>query len=143
MNTHELNVAVIIDAKPQKIWEILTDPVWIEKWLMGVKTSVLWEKGNDIVYELEYEGTLYHDKGKVVEVIENEKLVHTLWSNSFGTPDIPENYRTLTYELKYLGNGQTRLSFNATPFESAEIAAGKEPSVLKTLEKIKEIAEQN
>jgi uncharacterized protein YndB with AHSA1/START domain len=52
-----------------------------------------------IVFEGEWDGKSYHDKGTVMEVRKNEKIKYDYWSSMSGIEDKPENYVIITYEL--------------------------------------------
>lgn len=96
--------AVDIAATPQRVWTALTDPDEIEKYMFGSRVKTDWKPGSPIVWKGEYEGRKYEDKGEVIEVQPRRRLVVTHFSPLSGQPDEPDNYHTVTYELRGSGD---------------------------------------
>src|SRR6476646_6915962 len=92
------NASTDINAPAEKVWDALTNPEMIRQYLFGAEVTSDWTEGSPIVYQGEYQGNSYEDKGKVVTVERGKRLVVTHWSPLSGTPDTPENYHTVTYE---------------------------------------------
>ena len=92
-------VSVHIHAPLQAVWDALTKPEIIKKYFFGTKTITDWVPGHMIVFEGEWEGKTYHDKGTVLEFYKYEKLRYDYWSSMSGIEDMPENYAIITYEL--------------------------------------------
>lgn len=89
-----------IEASPAEVWQALTDPAMIKKYLFGTETVTNWKKGSTITYKGEWEGKTYEDKGTIVDIIP-EKLLHTTyWSSMGGKEDKPGNYNNVIYELR-------------------------------------------
>jgi uncharacterized protein YndB with AHSA1/START domain len=93
-------VSETINASTHKVWEALTDPELIKKYFFGTNAITDWQVGNPIVFEGEYEGKKYHDKGTILIYREKELLRYTYWSSMSGIEDKPENYVTISYRLK-------------------------------------------
>lgn len=110
----------MIDATPEQVWAALTDPEQIKKYMFGTEVTTDWQPGSAIVWQGEYEGKPYQDKGEIVAVESGRRMVLTHYSPLSGQPDVPENYHTLTYDLAASGAG-TELSLsqdnNASPEE--------------------------
>jgi uncharacterized protein YndB with AHSA1/START domain len=90
---------VTIDATRERVWEALTDPEIIRKYMFGSTVTSDWEPGSAITYAGEYEGKKYEDHGTILEVRAPELLRSTHFSPLSGKPDVPENYHELTYTL--------------------------------------------
>ncbi|HEX3008364.1 MAG TPA: SRPBCC family protein [Bacteroidales bacterium] len=103
--TFEAKVTTIIDAPVARVWKALTDPSEIKEYFFGTETISDWKKGSSIKFRGEWEGTSYEDKGTILEVIPEKKLVYNYWSSMSNTEDIPENYANITYNLSLSGNG--------------------------------------
>ena len=88
-----------IRAPASKVWEALTKPELIKQYLFGSEVVTDWQVGSPIYYRGEWEGRSYEDKGTVLEVQRERRLVSTHWSPLSGVPDTPENYHTVTYLL--------------------------------------------
>jgi uncharacterized protein YndB with AHSA1/START domain len=92
-------VSVHIHAPVQAVWDALTKPEIIKKYFFGTNTITDWVPGHMIVFEGEWDGKTYHDKGTVLEFYKYEKLRYDYWSSMSGIEDKPENYAIVTYEL--------------------------------------------
>ncbi len=98
-------VSVSVNADTSDVWEALTDPKVIKKYMMGADVVSDWKKGSPIVWKGEFKGKPYEDKGRIVEIDPVEKLVYTHFSAMSGKPDKPENYHTVSISLQ--GDGDT------------------------------------
>jgi uncharacterized protein YndB with AHSA1/START domain len=90
---------VVIQATPEKVWQALTDPELIERYLFGTHVETDWVPGSPIIYRGVWQGQAYEDKGVILEVEPGRRLVSTFWSALSGVPDEPAYYKTVTYEL--------------------------------------------
>jgi uncharacterized protein YndB with AHSA1/START domain len=95
---------VDIEATPKQVWRALTDPALIKQYFMGADVETDWKAGSPITWRGEYQGKPYEDKGKIIEVVPEERLQHTHFSPMSGQPDEAENYHTLTYSLEQRGS---------------------------------------
>jgi uncharacterized protein YndB with AHSA1/START domain len=134
-----------IDASRERLWEALTDPDQIEKYLFGSRVSTNWKPGSPIVYRGDWEGKPYEDKGTILEVVPGERLVSSYFSPLSGKPDAPESYTTLTYTLSdesESGEGPgTRVTFTQDPCADeaeAERLSGNWRMVLESLKSVVE-----
>lgn len=92
-----------INAPAAKVWEALTKPDLIKQYLFGTEVTSDWRAGSPITYKGVWQGKAYEDKGKVLEIEPGKILVSTFWSSLSGLADIPENYKTVRYELSTTG----------------------------------------
>jgi uncharacterized protein YndB with AHSA1/START domain len=130
-----------ISASPKQVWEVLTDPEQIKKFMFGAEVKTDWQPGSPIVWQGVYEGKEYEDKGEILEVDPGRLLKVTHYSPLTGQPDVPENYHTLTYELAERGTS-THLSLsqdNNASEEEAEHSRGMWEMLVKG---VKEAAER-
>jgi len=98
-----------INAPASKVWDALTDPSLIKQYLFGTEVNTDWQVGSPITYKGEWEDKTYEDKGKILQIEPEKLLVSTFWSSLAGLPDVPENYKTIQYELSP-ENGGTKLT---------------------------------
>lgn len=99
MTEHTAKTQITIHASAKKVWEALTTPALIKKYMMGADVRTDWKVGSPLVYSGEYEGKPYEEKG-VIKRIEPEKiLAATHYSSASGKPDVEENYHLVTWEL--------------------------------------------
>ena len=140
MANHVATATVEIDASPARVWTALTDPTEIEKYMFGSHVVTDWKPGSSIVWEGEYEGKRYEDKGKIVEIKPARRLKVTHFSPLSGQEDVPENYHTLTYELEVAGP-KTRVALSQDNNETPEAAEHSKANWEKMLAGLKEVVE--
>ncbi len=131
---------VVIHASPARVWQALTEPDLIEKYLFGAHVETDWQPGSPIVYRGEWQGQAYEDKGVVLEVQPEKRLVSTYWSPLSGVPDEPAYYKTVTYELAPEGEG-TRVSVTQDNNASPEEAESSSQNWRRVLEGMKAVIE--
>ena len=107
-NKHIAEATTTINASVSRVWEALTNPKLIKQYLFGADVISDWKEGSTILYKGIYEGKTYEDKGSVLKVEPEKLLLITHWSPLSGSPDTPENYHKVRYELA-VENGSTRL----------------------------------
>jgi uncharacterized protein YndB with AHSA1/START domain len=129
-----------IQASPERVWQVLLDPVATKEFMFGSEVETDWQVGSPITWTGEYEGKAYQDKGQVLAVEPGRRLQVTHYSPMSGQPDVPENYHTLTYELSG-GNGTTELSLsqdNNASEEEAEHSRGMWEMLVQGVKKVAE-----
>jgi uncharacterized protein YndB with AHSA1/START domain len=100
-----------INGSPAQVWAALTDPEQIKEYMFGSQVETDWKPGSPIVWNGEWEGRPYQDKGEVLEVEPERRLKVTHFSPLTGQDDVPENYHTLSYELT-ANEGGTHVSLS-------------------------------
>ena len=108
-----------INASASRVWEALTNPKLIKQYLFGAEVISDWKEGSPIIYKGIYEGKTYEDKGSVLKVEPEKLLLITHWSPLSGSPDTPENYHKVSYELA-VENGNTQLTITQDNNSSEE-----------------------
>ncbi len=111
--------SVTINAPTSRVWEALTNPELIKRYLFGADVISDWKEGSQIIYKGIYEGKAYEDKGSVLQSEPNRVLLITHWSPLSGTPNTPENYHKVSYELA-AENGSTQLTITQDNNSSKE-----------------------
>ncbi|WP_405061630.1 SRPBCC domain-containing protein [Kribbella sp. NBC_01505] len=124
-----------IEATPEQVWEVLTNPP-AELWF-GAEVSSDWRVGSPITWNGEWEGKPYEDKGEVLEIDPGRLLRFTHFSPLTGKDDVPENYHTLTWTL----SGSTHLTLTQDNNASAEEAEHSTGMWTQLLGKVKSAAE--
>lgn len=134
--------SAVINAPVAKVWEAFTHPAIVKQWMFGTDMSVsAWEVGGEIRYKGQWEGKTYEDKGTILEVVPEQKLVSTYWSSLGGTPDTPDNYQKVTYELAEVGE-QTQVTITQEGSKTEEQAKHSEGNWKQVLESLKKILEK-
>jgi uncharacterized protein YndB with AHSA1/START domain len=87
------------------VWDALTDPEVIKKYMFGSTVTSDWKKGSPITFAGEWQGRRYEDKGVILRVEAPRVLEYSHYSPLSGQPDRPENYHTVTIELSTSDHG--------------------------------------
>ena len=139
-NTFISKASTTINIPMSKVWDALTKPHIIKQYLFGTEVTTDWQVGSPITYKGMWNGKAYEDKGKVVQIEVEKLLVSTFWSSLSGLPDVPENYKTVRYELTADGNG-TRLTITQDNNDSQEDANHSEQNWKMVLDGLKKLLE--
>ncbi|MBS1652899.1 MAG: SRPBCC domain-containing protein [Bacteroidetes bacterium] len=105
-----------IKAPIEKVWEALTNPVILKQYFFGTEMITNWEIGSSIIFQGEWEGQKYKDKGEVLEYERNKKLSYSYLSSWSGKEDLPENYLWVCYEVKKDGTN-TELTIHQSNYD--------------------------
>jgi len=133
--------SIIIAASPEAIWDALTNPAKIKIYLFGTETITDWKVGSPIIFQGEYEGSHYKDKGVVLTHEPLKNLTYSYWSGFSGLEDREENYARVSYLLKSLGKNQTELTWHQAGFANEENQVHTQNGLPTLLEQIKNLAE--
>lgn len=139
-NKFPTEATTVINAPASKVWDALTNPNLIKQYLFGTEVTSDWKVGSPITYRGEWEGKSYEDKGEILQIEPEKLLVSTFWSSLAGLPDVPENYKTIHYELSP-ENGGTKLTItqdNNANQEEADHSAQNWNTVLDGMKKLLE-----
>lgn len=132
---------ITVNAEVSKVWRALTEPALLEKWLM-MTTTFLPQKGKEFTFKADptevWDGIF---NCKVMEVVENKKLVYT-WNAGFLNTDT-----LVTISLKEIGN-KTEIILVHSGWEN--VAAGADESKkahdegwdIRFVQKLKEVIEE-
>ncbi|CAN5536183.1 hypothetical protein BH10BAC5_BH10BAC5_05530 [soil metagenome] len=117
----ELKVTSIItiNAPAAKVWDALVNPDQTKKYMFGCETVSDWKPGSTLDWKGSYDGKeIVFVKGKILEIEPEMKLIYTVIDPNSGMEDIPENYLSVTYNLKE-ENNLTLLTVIQDGFENA------------------------
>lgn len=135
------NISTInIKASAQKIWDSLTKPELVKQWQYGSDLTTDWKVGNSIRFRTEWEGKVFEQWGKVLEIRQNEVLRYSLFAPRPDLEDKPENYFVMSYVLT-TENGGIKLEIiqeDNRPGAIQKEPQGEENPVLQSLKKIAE-----
>lgn len=140
-STLTVSKTITINATALAVWDALTNPEKIKIYLFGTETITNWKVGSQIVFQGNYDGHVYKDKGNVLEIKENELLKYNYWSSMSGTEDKIENYFIVTYTIEKLGEGNVKFTWHQAGFPTEERRKHTENGLTAMLEGIKKIAE--
>src|SRR5258706_7835395 len=116
--------SIAINAPAAQVWDALTNPEQTKNYMFGCETISDWKTGSPLLWRGEYEGTeMVFVKGNIVSIEPGKFLAYTtIDPNSTTVEDIPENYLTVTYDLREQ-DGQTIL--NVTQGDFSKVADGE------------------
>ena len=138
--TYVATSTITIDAPRRRVWSVLTDSVAIKEFMFSTDVVTNWIVGSAILWRGVWEGKNYEDKGVILELESERRLVNTHFSPLSGQDDVPENYHTLTWTLEGEAD-TTELTLsqdnNATA-EQAEHSKGMWDSLVKDVKAIAE-----
>lgn len=141
MDREHISISSIdIKAASEKIWEALVRPEIAKKYFYGAEVITDWQEGSPIVFRGEFNGNKYEEKGTLLSVNKAKRLQYSHWSNLDGTPDVPENYRIWTFDLKQTAD-TTQLSISEDNIPTKKLKERSDEfwtSVLKSIKKIVE-----
>ena len=138
--TFTAKAVIVINAPATKVWEALVTPQLIKRYLFGTEVTTNWQVGSPITYKGVWEGKAYEDKGKVLEIEPGKLLVSTFWSSMAGLPDVPENYKTVRYDLSAEGK-RTILTLTQDNNETQDAASNSEQNWKAVLAEMKKLVE--
>ncbi len=100
MNELNIKKTITLNAQAAKVWEALTKPEMIKKYMAGTEVISDWKVGSPILWVGTSEGAEKVMVKGSIEKIEAGKLIQftTLDLNAEYT-DVPSNYVKATYEL--------------------------------------------
>ena len=130
-----------INAPAARVWQALVDPALIKQYLFDTEVATDWKVGSPISYKGIWEGKPYEDKGTILEIDPEKRLVSTYWSAFSGLPDAPEHYQTVYYELNPNDDAHTTLTVTQENIQSEEDVPRFEQNWNMTLEAIKKVVE--
>ena len=140
-NKFTAQATTLVNAPASKVWDALTNPGLIKQYLYGTEVTSDWKVGSPITYIGEWEGKSYEDKGEILQIEPDKLLVSTFWSSLAGLPDLPENYKTVRYELLPEGDG-TKLTITQDNNATQEEADHSTQNWTTVLDKLKELLEK-
>jgi uncharacterized protein YndB with AHSA1/START domain len=134
--------SIAIDTYPLKIWEALTTPRTIKKYFFGTDVISDWKVGRPIIFEGEWQGKKYEDKGTIINIVPNKLLKYNYWSSMSGIEDKPENYVLITYELHANSSNETTLTITQENVPDEKMREHSEQNWMKVLTDLKALLEE-
>ena len=148
MNSLIVKNTITINAPASKVWDALVNPQQTKKYMFGCETVSDWKPGSPLLWKGVFDGKeLVAVKGTVVSIQPEKYLEYTtIDPNNPNMEDIPENYLTVTYDLKPV-DGNTLLTVTQGDYTKVAdgqnryndtIAGGGWQSVLDQIKKLVE-----
>jgi uncharacterized protein YndB with AHSA1/START domain len=96
--------------------------------------------GSPLIFQGEWEGKSYQDKGNILAAEPGKLLQYNYWSGFSGLEDKEENYSLVTYELQADGD-TTSVTLTQKGFPSEENLAHAEGGWTMVLDGLKKLLE--
>lgn len=135
-----LKMSASISAPKSRVWDALTNPAQIKKYLFGTETVSEWKAGRPIIFRGTWKGKPYEDKGTILEIEKEKILKYSYWSNFSGDKDEPANYSNITFALAE-AKGRTILNLTQDNFKTKEAQVQSENNWGLVLNKMKALLE--
>lgn len=117
---HIAKASVTIMAPVEKVWDALTNPEQIRKYMFGTEVTTTWKEGSVITWKGNWQGKVYEDKGIILQHKPKRLLQYSHYSPLTGEIDTPENYHFITIELADKKDGvQVSIAQDNNPTEEA------------------------
>ena len=138
---HIAKAATTIKTSADKVWNALTDPEMIKKYMFGATVISDWKEGSKITWKGEWEGKPYEDKGKILRFEPKKNLQYSHFSPLSGLHDNPENYHIVTIDLEEKDE-QTRVSLTQDNNASEKDRDHSEKNWKMMLDSLKKLLEE-
>ena len=134
------SITVIADIN--KVWKALTTPDIIKEYLYGTETVTDWKPGSQIIFQGEYEGHKYRDKGIILTNILNQEISYSYWSGFSGLEEKPENYSTVIYTIKRIDDKTTEFTWTQKGFANEDGYNHSKNGMPEFLEGVKKVMQK-
>jgi len=105
MTSFNVEKHIDIKASKEKVWDALTNPMVIKKYLFGTEAISEWKVGSTLIFRGEFDRQEYADKGIIQRLDIGELFQYTYLSSFSGLEDKDENYHLITYTLELMHKG--------------------------------------
>lgn len=143
MNEHIVaRASTLVDAPTDVVWNALTDPDMVRRYMFGATVTTDWRTGSPITWTGEWNGQPFEDKGFVLKVDPGRLLEYSHYSPLSGRPDVPEHYHVVAVTLTPEGSG-TRVELVQSNIASHEVQEHSEANWHLVLGRLKEVVERD
>jgi len=114
--------SVVIQARAEHVWQVLTEPELMKQWMAQTEMEVLtdWQVGSSFIIQGPWYKTQFKNTGTVLHFEPYRRLGYTHLSSLSRLPDEPQNYTSLVFNLSE-DNDHTRLTLTVTNFPTEAI----------------------
>lgn len=116
------NKTVNINAPISKVWDTLTIPELMKKWMSETEIDIItnWNVGSPILIRGRLHRIKFQNTGTVLQLEPGKILGYSHLSSLSRLPDKPENYSVFEFRLAPIGN-QSRLAITVSNFPTETI----------------------
>jgi len=137
-----IHKSIKFNAEKSKVWNALVNPIIIKEYLFGTEVISDWEEGSSMIFQGEWEGQKYKDKGNILAIEPEKSFQYNYWSRFSGLEDREENYSLISYQIEE-EDGQTILTLTQQGFANEQAKEHSDASWSMILEKMKELIEKD
>ncbi len=134
--------SIDINSSADKLWDALTNPDKIKIYLFGTETISDWKIGSRIIFQGEYQGHKYKDKGNVLESKKNKTLKYDYWTSFSGLEDNQVNYSVITYHIEKSVDNQVKFTWTQEGFANEEGRQHTDNALSEMMQQIKKLVEE-
>jgi len=135
-----VNKSIEIKAPVDKVWDAITNPEIIKQYFFGTTVICDWKVGSPIIFQGEWEGKSYQDKGFILDFDPKKILSYNYWSSFSGLEDKLGNYSLVTYDIEEK-DGNTIINLVQQGFVGEQALQHAEKGWEMVLNKLKDILE--
>ena len=139
-----MNKTVIINAIPSTVWEFLTNPQLMKKWMFDTEIDIItdWKVGNPITIRVDdWYKTHLENNGTILAFEPNKRLSYSHLSSLSKLPNNIENYSIVDFGLT-TKKDQTALTITLSNFPTETIYKHLAFYWSVTIELLKKVIEQ-
>jgi uncharacterized protein YndB with AHSA1/START domain len=140
-NMHIARVTKKVNAPVSEVWDALVSPQKISRYMMGTEVRTDWQPGSEIVWEGEWEGKPYQDRGTILTVEPEHRLSYSHFSPMSSEEDISDNYHIVDIDLSREDDA-TRIELTQDNNRSDEARQHSEENWSQMLDGLKEMVEK-
>ena len=96
---HTAHAEITVNVPVGVVWHALVTPALIKQYMFGAEVISDWKEHSPIIWKGEYQGKKYEDKGLIKKIHPEKNLTYSHFSPLEGSPDLPENYHTVSITL--------------------------------------------
>jgi len=100
-NGKEIIKTVTIHAGASTVWNALTNPELIKRWMLDTEINVItdWQIGSPIIFKGSLQWTDFENKGTIQQFEPEKAFQYNYWSTLSNLPDVPGNYTVVGFVL--------------------------------------------
>lgn len=97
----KINFTQYIKSPSAVVWQLITNPQFMGKWLSDDKIHVEsnWKNGSPIIFSGMMHGIYLYNKGIILQFTPLICFKYNYFSNLSNLPDVPENYTKICFTL--------------------------------------------
>jgi len=139
----QVSESIMVNGSVEQVWDAIINPEKIAHYLYGTETITDWKVGSPIIFQGEYEGHKYKDKGNVLENTVNTRLSYNYWSGFSKLPDAPENYQIVVLEVEKMDENTAKFTWTQKGFANETARQHMVDGMSRLLGMFQEVVEQS